>query len=101
MREYYYIMNERKEMVPVDVTTWKRWFENKEGRIVAYDDFGDVRVSTVALGLDHSNGIGEPQLFETMVFGGPLDDQMERYATFWQAKEGHERMVKRVRQASE
>lgn len=59
-------------------------------------------MSTVFLGLDHSHtSKGLPVLWETMVFGGPLDQEMDRYTSREDAVEGHEAMVKRVRAAQE
>jgi len=52
-------------------------------------------VSTVFLALDHSHGQpGPPILFETMVFGGPLDSKQRRYAYWAEAIEGHDAMVR-------
>lgn len=57
-----------------------------------------IMVSTVFLGLDHSfRDHGPPILFETLVFNGPLRDEMERYATWDEADAGHKAMVERVR----
>lgn len=67
-----------------------------DSRRVAYDDLGYCSVSTVFLWLDHAMAFDtEPILFETMVFGGPLDQEMERYATWSEAAAGHARMVLR------
>lgn len=62
---------------------------------VAWTDLDDqeVCVSTVWLGLDHQHGNGLPLIFETMVFGGFLNERMERYSTETEALEGHEEMV--------
>ena len=60
---------------------------------------GDV--STVFLGIDHSHiDTGPPLLYETLVFGGPLDGEMERCSTRTQAEEMHVGMVERVRAAA-
>jgi predicted DNA-binding transcriptional regulator AlpA len=57
------------------VLTWARWFETAE-RTVASDHVGDVHVSTVFLALDHNFGLeGPPVLWETMIFGGELDQE--------------------------
>ena len=49
------------------------------------------------LGLDHSFAdVGPPILFETMVFGGEHDQEMERYATWDEAVAGHDIMVQKV-----
>ena len=42
-------------------------------------------------------GEGPPILFETLVFGGPLDGEMDRYSSWDDAQVGHEMMVKRAR----
>ena len=56
-----------------------------------------VRVSTVWLGLDHSFGLTSktPIIFETLVFGGPFDGDMERYSTEEEALRGHQAMVEK------
>jgi len=40
-------------------------------------------------------------LFETMVFGGKLDQEQERYCTYDEAEAGHKTMVERVRRSFE
>ncbi|PZR71766.1 MAG: hypothetical protein DLM66_00060 [Candidatus Dormiibacter spiritus] len=70
--------------------------QTAEERTVQKTRVGDTRISTVFLGLDHGLGDYPPILFETMVFGGPLDGEMDRYSTWDQAEAGHEQMVERV-----
>ena len=95
----YYIWKDKEAIPIVDVIEWATWFEKNERR-VGFTEIRDVEVSTVFLGLDHSFGvIEEPLIFETMVFGGPLDQDQEHYSTWDQAEEGHKRMVEKVRQA--
>ena len=55
-----------------------------------------VTVSTVWLGIDHSFGTGVPLIFETMVFGGEFDQDMDRYATKEEALAGHEAMCQKI-----
>jgi hypothetical protein len=88
-----YILDGHKA-VPVDLMTWARWFEaTKDGRIVAKTQLAHVEVSTVFMGLDHSFGEGPPQLFETMIFGGPQDGYQERCETWEQAEAMHAQAV--------
>lgn len=95
MSEHYILVGHAA--VPTDLMTWARWFESaREDRVVAKTDVNHVCVSTVFLGLDHAFGEGPPQLFETLVFGGPLADEMERYSTWDEAEAGHKAMVARV-----
>lgn len=82
---------------------WAAWYEDPENRRVALTHLailpglpglpGSVRVSTIFIGIDHSLGLSEPLLFETMIFGGELDRQVERYTTLDDARAGHEHIV--------
>jgi hypothetical protein len=58
---------------------------------------GDVRVSTIFLGLDHAHGYGPPMLFETMIFGGQYNDYYERCSTWEQAEAQHAAAISLVR----
>jgi hypothetical protein len=92
---------EGRNVVPVqDLLEWGNWFE-KADRHVGLTEIGEeIRVSTVFLGIDHNFGVArDPVLFETMVFGGPLDGEQERYCTYDEAEKGHAVMVDRVREA--
>lgn len=96
MRLGHYILNDRGEPEPCnDVRRWARFFEDAEARRVALDYVGEgVEVSTVFLALDHNHaGHGPPILWETLVFGGPHDGQIWRYASRADAEAGHARIV--------
>jgi len=71
-----------------DLMEWAKVFKGTN-RHVASDMVGDVRVSTVFLGLDHSFGEGDPLLFETMIFGGLHDQYQDRCSTWEQAEKMH------------
>ena len=52
------------------------------------------------MGLDHNFfGRGDPVLFETMIFGGPLHGGQWRYCTYADAERGHAESVAAVRVA--
>jgi len=87
-----YILDGHTPVVCNDLMQWATWFE-KADRVVAKTKIGDANISTVFLGLDHSFVAGKPLLFETMVFGGPHDEEMERYSTWEEAETGHKQMV--------
>jgi hypothetical protein len=84
-----------KKAVPADLMTWANWYETAS-RVVAKTDIGEVHISTVFLGLNHQWGDGPPLLFETMIFGGPLDQEQDRYSTWEEAEAGHAAMCARV-----
>ena len=74
----------------------RQWGEMKYGSDyyrIADTRVGRVQVSTVWLGLDHRFGEGPPIIFETMVFGGPHDGELERYCTEAEARLGHDHWV--------
>ena len=91
-----YVLEGHEVKEEPDLMTWSSRFE-KEDRQVADDMVNGVRVSTVFLGLDHNFGReGPPILFETMVFGGPLDGEQWRYETWEQAEAGHKEVMELV-----
>lgn len=61
-------------------------------------DSGEVHVSTVFLGFNHSFSNGPPILFETMVFGGEHDSYQNRYVTLEEARLGHNHVIENVLQ---
>jgi hypothetical protein len=82
-----------------DIVSWAKWFTNRFEELcrVGKTNFEGGYVSTVFLGVDHHYfGEGPPILFETMVFGGELDHEQERYCTWEEAEAGHALMVARV-----
>lgn len=76
-----------------DVRVWATWFEGADRlRILAQDQRGAARVSTVFLGIDHAFSFGRhtrPVLWETMIFGGPHDGYCDRYTSRDDALIGH------------
>lgn len=92
-----YILDEDRNPVEChDILVWGRWLETAD-RKVAHSTVGDIRISTVFLGLDHNfYNDGPPMLFDTMVFGGKLDKEMGRYSTWNEAERGHKKMVAKV-----
>jgi len=99
MRPRYYILLGRTP-IAVTVEAWAKWMQIAE-RHVACDDIGKAGVSTVFLGLDHGmRNNADPLIFETLVFGGPLDGEMRRYSTWAEAERGHQEVVTEVRIAA-
>jgi hypothetical protein len=101
-RPWNYILNDAGDPVPEpDVVTWARWFaSHPDARRVALSDLGGgIEVSTVFLGADHQLGNGAPLLYETIIFGGEYDQQIERYHTRAAAEAGHARIGRELRGA--
>lgn len=103
-----YILKGQDVLEEPDLLVWAKWFETAN-RTVRKDTanvslggtpVGKVDVSTVFLGIDHAFGGGMPILFETMVFGGPLDQECERCSTWEAAEKMHEKMCERVKLAA-
>jgi hypothetical protein len=94
-----YILEEGKPRVEPDLIKWAEWFEDGDNRRVDMTMVGDSKVSTVFLALDHNfSRKGPPILWETMVFGGELDNEQDRCSgTMEQAEAMHKNMVERVK----
>jgi len=97
MKVRHYILDDDNRPVEADFLTWAMWFE--ANRVVDYTEITSaVHVSTIFMGLDHRHfGKGPPILFETMIFGGPLDQHMWRYASWDDAITGHKAAVGKAR----
>jgi len=93
-----YRLNGRIPVPCKDSEEWATWYGN-HNRTVAKDEFGDAVISTVFLSIGHGFSSNDmPVLFETMVFGGELDEEQDRYCTWEEAEAGHMAMVARVKQ---
>jgi hypothetical protein len=95
MRKYY-ILNDNKEPIEADLKEYCKFLDILENKIVKQETIGNTKISTVFLGQDIGNGIGAPILFETMCFGGILDNEQWRYQTFGEALEGHQKVIEMV-----
>jgi hypothetical protein len=91
-----YRLEGRTPVAVDDVCEWAAWFETADRQVARDLTAGGAEVSTVFLGLDHSWTGPPPILFETMVFGGPLSDDQDRYATWDEAVAGHASMLAKV-----
>lgn len=103
-----YVLDGKTPVTEPDPKKWEGWMK-KACRTVRYDTatvrlagnkIGEVRVSTVFLGMDHQLGKGPPLLFETLVFGGPIDQEQDRCSTWEAAEKMHELMCERVKRAA-
>lgn len=92
-----YILVDGMPVEEHDTLKWGQWMETAERVLWKTHCFEGGRVSTVFLGLDHNLWGNRPVLYETMVFGGPLDQEIDRYSTFEEAKAGHGAMVDRCK----
>ncbi len=100
MTQGKYILDGHQPVIVSDLFAWAKWFETAEWHVAETRISPAVRVSTIFLGLDHNFGRGAPLLFESMVFGGPLDGESDRYATWDEAADGHAALVAKTQDAS-
>lgn len=99
--DYYILVNGKIKQATM--MEWSVWFNDLKQRQVDFTKIGDVDVSTVCLGLDHGvifDNMMEhrPILFESMIFGGKLDQFQWRYSTYGEAKQGHREIIAAVRE---
>tara|TARA_R110000868_G_scaffold15894_5_gene72024 strand:- start:1441 stop:1746 length:306 start_codon:yes stop_codon:yes gene_type:complete len=94
---WYRLDENNKPIACESVLEYHAWEERNEiRRIVKQENIGDIKISTVFLGLDHAYD-GEPLLWETMVFGGEHDQFQERYSSYEDAVIGHKETVALVK----
>lgn len=91
----HYVLDKDHTVRSVGREEWVKWIQFENNLRVDFTVVdGGTRVSTIFLGIDHnSTMMPTPKLFETMVVGGELDQEQERYATWDEAKVGHGAMV--------
>lgn len=97
-----YVLDADDHVVEVfDFITWGKYMWEGDNRRVAFTQItSEIEVSTVFLGIDHRiYGRGPPVLFETLVFGGPVDGSCARYTSYDDAETGHHMMVAKARAA--
>ena len=102
-----YILVDKVAVLEPDQSKWLEWFRKDNKRVTYSKIFKSpnsrpVKVSTVFLGIDHSHchfvaRKRVPMLFETMIFGGSLDQELERCSTWEEAEKMHEEMCERVK----
>lgn len=92
----WYILNQERQVVPANVWEWEMWIrEDTMRKVIAMYESPEIQISTVFLGLAHGERDGKPVLFETMVFGGDHDGDMDRYCTVDEARKGHKEFLKK------
>ena len=104
-KKLFYVLDENDNPVATeDYLKWSEFFSSINNRSFGYTQLeGNVTVSTIFMGIDYSFGLVEknPILFETMVFGGPLNGKIKRYSSKDDAKKGHAAIVEEIRNHEE
>ena len=103
-RPLYYLLNDDHTVTALDnkdVLTWARSLDD-EKRIVDETLLENVRISTVFIGIDHRFTVDPdlpPLLFESMTFSDipELNEYQERYSTWQEAQDGHNRIVQWIK----
>jgi hypothetical protein len=95
----YYIEDEDGNAIKADnMHEWSIYFKSDK-RVVKKTLWKEkcITVSSVFLGIDHSCGDDNgPILYETMVFGGCMDDECYRYKTRQETLEAHDKIVRSI-----
>lgn len=100
----HYILKYRKPVPCDDLIKWAEWTQkNWRKRRIRKHFIGGLRISTVFLSIDHGIISGEPELFETMIFGNDFETAtlFKRYATHREALHGHAEAVAYAKQQRE
>lgn len=99
MKLGHWIIDNDGRIKQVDLLTWALWIEKDENRVVKQECVGESMISTIFLGLDYNLApTGPIILWETMIFGGPMNQYIERCAgNREQAEAMHQKVLERVR----
>lgn len=94
MKRVLYFLVGTTPVICEDLEVWAR----QPRQVMFMDVTGlNTRISTIFAGIDLSHEfLSMPLVFETCVFGGPMDGRIRRYATMEQCRLGHREMVLRV-----
>lgn len=98
-----YILNEQGEPIPTDdPVEWAEWFSvHFHERVIAHDrdesGTNAILISTVFTGINSAFS-GPPILWESMIFGGPLNNTCQRYTSRDAAIIGHQVLCNAVMQ---
>jgi hypothetical protein len=98
----YYILRDGEVVEESDHGVWSEWYQREYPAVeeVARTDLAHGSVITRFLALEMTLNQDEPaEVFETRVKGGWLDGEWRRYRTLDEARAGHERWVRRLRDA--
>lgn len=97
----YYKLDENKNAAPCNLWEWAEQCENMRKtrtKHVNCEIINGKRISTIWLGLDHQwEDDGLPLIFETMVFDNYEEIYCDRYSTWKEAEEGHQKAVEWVK----
>jgi hypothetical protein len=105
MLDLYILDGNGEPVIETSRTKWAMSYGrsiSEAGNGVISQQIGDSKVSTIFLGIDHNLfGKGPPILWETMVFGGPMQGTQDRCTgSREQALSMHCKMVARVKAAT-
>ena len=96
-----YILGPNNENIKTTFEGWIQWEkDNPDRKIISrnriFVNEEEILISTVFLGLDHAFGHYGPILFETMIFKGEHDGWQDRYETYREAIEGHNKVFQQI-----
>lgn len=100
MSKCRYILDGKTVIADPSGEKWAEWIVTADWR-VAQTDVGESSGSTVFLMCHFESDNGPPRVFETLVFGGPLDQETWHYSTWADAEAGHHKAVAAVQAAQE
>lgn len=86
--DHFYRLVERRP-VRCTLAEYARAMQDENQRVLAQDQVGGLRISTIFTGIDRNFGRGAPILFETVVFGLPDDVHPQWQHSTWDEAMAH------------
>lgn len=88
-----------QEPIRCSLTEYAQNMQSEANRVIKQDTIHNLLVSTIFTGIDHSFGLGEKKLFETIIFGTEENIHPKwQYATWSEAIENHQQLVRIIRE---
>lgn len=94
----YYILKGKCPVYTEDILEWGRYIgravRRSERHVGHIEMKKGIFISTLFLGMDQEfTGGRAPLLFETMIFGGRYDHNIDRYSNWEQAERGYKKWI--------
>ena len=86
-----------RQLQPISLEEFSRLIVQPDEKFVGVAKIGDVRVSTVWLGINHNIMGSRPVVFELMIFGGEHDEYQERFYSEEDAVKRHDEVVASIK----
>lgn len=93
-----YIIKNKRVCKSKSLEQFIDWFNKEDPDLLLWlDRIKNTSIVTAFFGYDIGINDSQPVMLESVIIGGTLDGQKYRYGSYGEARAGHQRRLKRVR----